>query len=231
MDEIQNSIHESLKNGTYFKDAMEWYEFQYIYPATQRVFWLIFLLSTLAIFSLVYNIVTTVSLKNYNYHYISQIQDDTTQQSRLLSLTHKTSSKLAIAEYLLKNFIKQYETYNLDTLDTQIKYLKDNASKSLYYRFLISRQISNPNSLTVLYGKNFFVDIKDIKISFNLNQFNDSNMATASFKKVFTNRVTGEVTEKEYKAQIRFLLSELEDTLVKGKPLIFRAKEYKLYAN
>ncbi|MBN8828399.1 MAG: hypothetical protein J0H68_06805 [Sphingobacteriia bacterium] len=231
MSDINRSIVNSIESREYFKDAYEWYNFKYIYPVTQKPLITLFLLMYAFLAMIAYSILTNVSSKDDTYIFVSRIKDTVNQNSRLISLDHPISSQLAVADYLIKFYIKKYESYDYDQLDNQIYYIRNSSTRSVVNNFYKNIQIANYNSPINLYQKHTILKVDKINIQFLVNQFNNAEEAIVDFDVLTIKKGLEQINKVHKQILISFMLTDIEEVLNNQKPLIFQVREYKLYNN
>lgn len=155
-------IRESIENGDYFKDAMEWYSLSYISPITERAFFV--LLSILSVF-ITYMFITIISsalpLKE-TVPVVIKEKDTAVYRTTIKSIKHKDEAKTtdeAVLRFLLINYIKEREEHNykrakIQDVNEKLDKIKNNSSVEVFEQFKDFMSRSNPSSPIHFFNKN-----------------------------------------------------------------------------
>ena len=228
MDDIQKSIFRNLKSGDYYHDALEWYSFNYVYPASQRIFIALILTLIMAMTSILFSTYKDGTFGTEEYFYFTSIKDETKQKLTLTELTHPISEQLAVAEFMLKKYVSKYEVYDTANITQQIDYIRRNSSKSVLKSFF--KDIQNfENDAQISQNKDFIkIMPQNINIRFLLDQNQNAEEAEVTIKSMKMDYAKGEQVTIDKKVFLRFELTNIKDIIEYQKPLIFQVNEYRI---
>lgn len=173
-------IKTSVKDGSYFKDALDWYFFRYVTPICDRTL-LIFgaIIAAFVLFFLIQMVRSAFPLVEAVPIFI-EAQDQTVSFPSLARLKPKknengydpgvTTVDEAVAKYLISTYVKDREGYDFSSAeveDVNRKFTRiRNASSSEEYRnFQLIMSKDNPNSPINQFGQSVVktIEIKSVK--------------------------------------------------------------------
>lgn len=165
--EYINDVKLSVKDGSYFKDALDWYFFRYISPICDRTY-LVFgsILIGTALFYLVqmylaaFPLITKLPIAIYapeDAQNVSIIKPAKTTISRN-DAEKEMSADDIVARYLLKKYVENRESYdfsrgNIMDLNDKFDQIKNNSSASEYKNFQLFMSKENTRSPVHFFGK------------------------------------------------------------------------------
>ena len=245
--EYNEFIKASVADGSYFKDARDWYIFRYVYPICERTILLfIAIVSGLITYILIITAVESFPIKQEvpivvyprdQFQYFSVIK-------KLNDSVELQNIDQAVAKYLLTQYINKRESFdfrktNLEALNDQLNYVKNNSSASEYQKFQSFLSRENKNSPINYFGKDFQRLVYIESISFlKPNNQTFINKAKDFVKvevpdevnikyRIVTKINSVNVLNNRYLAKIKFDFSGVD---AKNKSeLSFVINEYKLY--
>ena len=253
-EEYIERVKDSVHNGSFFKDSMQWYVFQYIRPCVDRNLMLIFsLIGVFCVYHL-YDIIESSFPLVKEVPVVIREHDTSTFRPMIKKLKDPNSSNVlaadeSVAKYLLSNYVTQRESF--DFRDSDVKEInrkfnirKNNSSYLEYRGFRSQMNRSNPTSPIRFFGREVYktVDILSLKfikkksrskIDSILTYFSpkSSDSAEVRFKATtFSKNEDGKKVEssKRYLAKISFDFSGL-DRNEKSGVLSFSVKDYELF--
>jgi type IV secretory pathway component VirB8 len=161
--EYNEFIRESVANGSYFRDAQDWYIFRYVYPTCERT-----ILFFVAIFSgIIAYILFITAIESFPIKQEVPIIVYPKNQSKYFSVIKKLNDSVklqnidqAVSKYLLTQYIKKREGFNfrktnLEALSNQLNYVKNNSSMPEYKKFQNFLNRDNIDSPINYFGKDF----------------------------------------------------------------------------
>jgi len=170
--EYNEFVKATVADGSYFRDAKDWYIFRYVYPICERtILFFATIFSSIVAYILVITAIESLPLKQEiaiivrpkdQFKYFSVVK-------KLNDSTELQNIDQAVTKYLITQYVKKREGFdfrktNLKGLNDQLNYIKNNSSASEYQKFqnLLSRE--NENSPINYFGKDFqrLVDIESI---------------------------------------------------------------------
>lgn len=223
MDPVINAIQEYIKSGEYYTDARKWYSFKYIAPLSQRSF----LILACGIFT----ILLTVTCLNINMllpvnEKISYLIRSNAEKQATVINTKESALRdpyNSVANIMLKNYVRQREEYNYDTLKQQFIFIKNSSTSIIYMQFANFMNIDNPLSPVMRYQKLFRRSINIVSI----NNIND-NEAIVTFQSLAKN-TGGEILENMlWETKIGFIMDPIGADLPPDAPFNFVITSYKL---
>ena len=141
--EYNNFIKSSVADGSYFKDAVDWYIFRYVHPICERT--IIFIIAIFAGF--VAYCLSTVALESLPIKEDVPVIIRARDQSQYFPVIKKLKDSVevtnideAIVKYLVIEYVKKRENYdfrkdNLLELRSKLDYIKNNSSPQEYANF------------------------------------------------------------------------------------------------
>jgi type IV secretory pathway component VirB8 len=192
-------IKESVKDGSYFKDATNWYFFRYISPVCERT-----LLSIAAIISCVicyslYVMIDAAFPLVQKDPIIIRAVDQSKYFPNLIALKPKekgpnsdkfdpliTTIDEAVIKYLISYYIKEREGFDfskaeIDKVNNKFSAIKNNSSSEEYRKFQIYMSKENPQSPILNFGVNVKKEISIISVKFIKEEKNDLKSKAKDF--------------------------------------------------
>lgn len=223
MDDVRKSIARSVKNGQYFVDARNWYSVSFLYPKVERTFYfLLFSIFTLLLFIAIsfYNFISG-DLESFSY--ITYPENTIKQETRLSPLNNTEEPSIAVAKYLIANYVKSWEEYNYNDIPDQVSLIVNNSVKNIGDFFSSYMSINNINSPLFSYGQNKLRTIKilSIQIDERLKQ------ARVNFQANLQDLVAGTSQMNNFKSEVTYSMSDLQTLLTtKAKKVDFTVLKY-----
>lgn len=173
IDEQQKEYNEMIRNtvadGTYFKDALNWYFFRYVTAVCDRTL-LIFggIIAAVVLYCLVEMLRSAFPLVVKEPVFI-RAHDQSTSFPSLIHLKPKEKEKgydpelqtvdEAVAKYLLSTYVDDRESYNfskaeIDDVNRKFNRIRNNSSDSQYQAFQRTMSKENPDSPIYDFGQN-----------------------------------------------------------------------------
>ena len=239
---LNAEIADRIRSGKYYKEAWDWYAFKYIYPVSQRSFFIFItlaaLLVTVASFVALYNfyplkIKVPIAISN---------PDMTKDYAALIKMPVPQNGDvdMPIVEYLAQKYVENIETYHYGEFDKRLVFLKQFSSSPLYIEIEKRYDIRNLDSLVLKFRDHTTRDIRIISHEVERGEgFQPTNQtpegaiskdvpyrAYVTFEAEETN-FTG-VTTRKWEATVDFTMSPIIFDKVNKKfpPLDFRVNSY-----
>ena len=162
LEKYNAEIAEKIRSGTYYKEAWDWYAFKYIYPVSQRSF---FIFITIA--AIIVTVAAATALYNF---YPLRVRvpvainnpDMTKDYAELLKVKvpENGDTDMPIVEYLAQKYVENVEEYHFGKFDKQLTFLKQFSSPPLYGEIEKRYDIRNLDSLVLKYRDHTTRDIK-----------------------------------------------------------------------
>jgi type IV secretion system protein VirB8 len=228
MDEISKSIAATIRSKEYFKDAMRWYEYKYIYPITQRSLLLILAgITSFGLIIILYNIISLLPVKReLPFPIMTENTIDYYSRIKKLSKSHITS-QTDLANYLLTKYVNEREAYSYKSISKQMKFIKHNSSKQVYRKFYNSLNITNPSSPVLLFQNRINREIKILSISYVESELDEGiSNAIIKFKGKLSTTYNSDSQESIWLAKITFELSDIEKVVKENNSFYFVVTDY-----
>ncbi len=250
--EHQEFIRESVVDGSYFKDAFDWYAFQYIRPVCERTMlffvaimtgltcYVLFLMTEAAL-PMVQQVPVVIYAKDSSL-YLPVIK-------KLKDAPNLRTVDEAVAKYLLVQYLRTREEYdfrdaNIEDLNLKFNVIKNNSSSDEYINFQNFMSESNAASPMINFGKNITRKIVIDSVTFpkatstgfmdrakNFILFDLPSEVEIKYDASLSNN--GKVTKQQFVTKISFKFSGIEQKSKKDnapqKKLDFTVISYKTY--
>ncbi len=253
LKEYHDSVKEAAVDGTYFKDALDWYLSRYVSPLCDRtvmifvaiigavsLFFLIQIISGL--FPLVEKVPIVIHAKDQSL-YSPFIKVLRTDKNKNLTVDD------AIAKYLLSIYVNDRESYDyrkseVEDVNRKFNRIKNTSSYAEYKNFQLFMSKDNADSPLNEFGRNIFRTVEIQDVAFIKSQQQDYYLKLKTF---FVNILpteaevrfamithvfdesNNETTQKTYYlAKIKFTFSGA-DRDAKTGVMNFTVNSYKLY--
>lgn len=253
--EKENSefVRESIEDGSYFKDAMEWYSTSYILPLTERAFFILLsILSVFVTYMFVIIIASALPLKE-RLSVVIREKDTAIYEPSITSLVNKKETKSteeAVLRFLVINYLKEREEHNykkadITTVNIKLDKIKNNSSIDVFENFKNFMSKSNPSSPIHFFGKNverkveiksfYFVKPKKLTIFDKMKGFLAMySLPTKAYVNYTVSTVLpSKVVTEERKAELTFKFNgiDIDRETEEFLPLQFIVVEYKKFKN
>lgn len=247
--EYNDFVKSLVRDGSYFKDARDWYIFRYVQPVCERtMLFFITIISGFVTYVLVMTILNSLPIKQ-EVAVIIRPKDQSLYFSVITPLRDSAELKNideAVSKYLLTEYIKKREGYdfrktNIEALNNQMNYIKNNSSIQEYRDFQAFLSKNNPDSPITYFGRDFqrLVDVKSVEF---LQTKTDTLIDTARYfvasdlpsnaniKYTVTTKVNAITTStKQYLVKINFKFSGVNSKKSSDLNLDFTVISYKVY--
>lgn len=179
--EYLDSMKASVSDGSYFKDAVNWYFFKYVTPICDRTL-LIFgaILATVVIYFLYQMMQSAFPLVEKMPIFIKS-KDQSLYFPNLVELKPKENESgydpniatvdEAVAKYLLANYVKERESFdfsdaNIEDVNNKFNRIRNTSSSEQYKAFQLFMSKGNPTSPIRFFGKDVYreVTIESVKM-------------------------------------------------------------------
>ena len=183
--EYQKFIKESVANGNYFNDSVDWYLFRYVKPVSDRSMLFCIILIIGFIFYLIKSMLDVAYPAGHNHLklpiVISQplfidFVDQGKYQPNLLPLKKTNINKNLTTDQIIINhflsfFVKNFEEFdyssaNLALVNEKTDLVRNMSSYQVYTQFQKMMEKSTPNSPMLYFGKNYSRTININNIEF-----------------------------------------------------------------
>jgi len=204
--EYFDSIRNSAQEGSYFKDALDWYMVRYVNPFCDRT--IMFFVAIIAVFSLYF----LVQIFDYAFPLVQKVpvviraEDQSLYSPFIHPLKDQRDKSIttvdeAVAKYLLAVYINQRESYDYrksDVNDVNLKLtqMKNNSSSTEYKNFQTFMSKDNPDSPINNFGQNIYRTTEIQSVTFLKNDSQDYYQKLRALL----------VTKLPVEAEIRFVM-------------------------
>lgn len=162
-------IKESVEDGTYFKDALNWYFFRYVTPICDRTLLIFGAMIAAVVLYFLYQMIQSAFPLVEKVPVIIEAKDQTTYFPLITELKPKkgkpgydqgiTTSDEAILKFLISTYVDDRESFDFskgETEDVSIKFnrIKNLSSPEEYRNFQLIISPDNPNSPINNFGQN-----------------------------------------------------------------------------
>ncbi|MES2677990.1 MAG: VirB8/TrbF family protein [Pseudomonadota bacterium] len=247
--EYNDFIKSLVADGSYFKDARDWYIFRYVQPICERtILFFIVIITGFVTYILAGTILNSLPIKQ-EVAVIIRPKDQSRYFPVIKSLKDSVEIKnidQAVSKYLLAQYVKKREGYdlrktNIEALNNQMNYIKNNSSIQEYRDFQSFLSKNNPDSPIIYFGRDFqrIVDIDSVefppKETDNLidtaRYFVANDLPNnANVKYTITTKVNSVVTSTQrYLVKINFKFSGVNSKKSNNSGLDFTVISYKIY--
>ncbi len=232
-------ISEKVRSGEYFREARAMVDLEIHEPMTDR-YWFVMLtvISLIIVFSAFFALQSLYPLKpRIPFIYgANDIVDDLPRIKTLQSFAGENAD-VALRRFLVSNYVKEREEYNVDTFDRNVGALQTMSAPSVFKDYYASISASNPNSPVLLYGRQAQRDIKILSIQ-PIEQAEEKDKKTQDAAKDFVTRVlfaatlqsnTGKNSTTRWQVDVAFKYEpiKLDSENNKIKPYGFIVTDYK----
>lgn len=153
IDKYNPEIAEKIRSGAYYKEAWDWYALKYIYPVSQRTFFIF--VSIIAISITLSSMVLLYNFYPLKIHVpvVVNVGDMTLDFAKLLpvQVPEKTDPTLPVVEYLVKKYVEKMESYDFKRIDRQLKFLQQFSTPGILQEIEQRYDTRNLDSLVLRY--------------------------------------------------------------------------------
>ncbi len=230
MQSDKQQIAKKIKDGSYFKDASNWYAIKYLYPIAERSMMFVFAIAALLALFPIATLFNSMSGDSNKIPFPINVEDSIDHFSIVKPLAEDSESpQEAIARYLISDYVKTREEYiykniTSDNLRKSLKKIKASSSKQVLDEYTSYVNENNPDSPLVKYKNNTnrFIEIKSIT-------FLDNDQTSGKARIVFeANEETGVEAKKSlWETIINFRLPDVIAISKTGAPLRLLVGYYK----
>jgi|GEM_PF-1529065 len=231
MSKERQEIAEKVRDGSYFRDAIEWYNEKYLYPVTERSMMFIFMVAAVVALIPIASFLAKISDSIIKIPFPIYSADLTEHYSVINTLAKEDESpQTAIAEYLIKDYVISREEYiykniNADSLRNLLKKIKFSSSKQVLNEYVGYMSDTNPYSpiTRYKYHTNRYVEIKSLS-------FLDSDQTSGKSRVVFEAKEVsndGTTQKSTWEVTLNFRLPDIVTIAKTGSPLRFVVGYYR----
>ncbi|HLD77062.1 MAG TPA: VirB8/TrbF family protein [Rickettsiales bacterium] len=247
-------VKDSVENGAYFKDALNWYFLRYVNPLCDRTLMgFAAIISCIALYFLT-QIISGIFPLIEEVPIVIRDHDSSTLRPMIIELkaqeiNKEISADELVAKYLVTTYVKNRESYDyrnsdVSAVNNKFNYIKNNSSYGEYKNFQLFMSRENTTSPLNNFGRNIYSTVEISSIIFTKRQEKDYYN---KLKSIFAQKIPSEAeirftnithtfdadgTKKEqredYLARIKFKFAGL-DRNAKSGMLNFIINEYNLY--
>ncbi len=217
-------MRQLVESGEYFKQSREWYNEIYIVPLSIKYFYLIYNIFLGIIF--VASILTPYSLlpMSRSIMYNILVRDGPDFSATISGNVHNgddSQNYKIVSSAFISMFIDAVEGYKYESLQTKLRFIKNNATKLIFNKYYDSLSLDNPNSPILKYQK---TDTKNITIS-SIEHISTKEAVVHFVSQ--TSKNTGIVYETQnYRANITFDMDEIMPKTQEDDRFFFAVTSY-----
>jgi type IV secretory pathway component VirB8 len=251
--EYQNFVKESTADGSYFKDALDWYFFRYVNPVCDRTLMaFIAIVAAVAMCGLV-QIINTLFPLVEKAPIVITAKDQSLYTPYIKPLKGKddrgVTVDIAILKYLLSVYVIDRESYDyrkseVEDINKKFRRIRNTSSFAEYKNFQAMMSKDNPDSPLNNFGQNVYRTVEVQYVDFDQGQAQDYYSILRTFFSITLPKIGNvkfvttthsfddnnvEQTKKEsYLAKLKFDFTGV-DREAKTGVLNFSVNSYKLY--
>lgn len=221
----KNLIEESIEDGSYFKEAIHWYNEVFLYPLRSNAFMMGAGVSISVVFLFILYSLWNVFPLSEQVRVVVKIPDTLSRQVRLESLgVSGENTKDAVVEYLVMKYIKSREIYDPTTYRSDYYFILRSTEKNIfndYYEMISRKGEENP---AVSYKKGFRSNVDILSTNYDPK----NNVVDVKFNKQNYNIYSGERSSENFSARVQFYLSDYNFEESKDANLSFIVTDYEV---
>jgi type IV secretory pathway component VirB8 len=235
MSRERQEIAEKVRDGSYFKDAMAWYNSKYLAPITERSMVCVFFIAALCAVVPIVVLLSNVAATFIRLPFPMYVDDTTNYYTVIRPLVAQgEESQTTIAKYLIDDYIRSREEYfhkkvNAEKLRNLLKKMKFSSTKQVLNEYIGYMSETNPYSPLMRYKDHTdrVIDIKSYSFSgsdqtsgkanvvFDAKEIsNDGTVKTSSWQVVMSYRLPDIAVISKTGAPLRFVVGHY-----RAKPL------------
>ena len=229
MDKINTEIAQMVRDGTYFRDSLSWYFNKYMIRSQVFVLALCVLCCALSLGTIVVSLYELYPLSKIHYfiNEVDEVDGKSYYLQNIDDIKHKDiSANESLAYYLIEQYIINRQSYSLASYreKTNAEYVRHNTIKKEYHKFISEIRSGNKDSPVRRLGTNFYIEAKvdDMKLQDMQNAVVYFTTYTISKKDNKQHQVD------KYKAEVRFIMSDIESYDYDKDQFLFRVLDYNL---
>ena len=224
MDPILRSVQDYIKSGEYFRDARKWYLEKYLHPFMHRSLMFVLASMLFVLFSgMIINILTMMPIVQ-TVRYVILTKDTSQTNAHIIHANQiKNDPRKSIADIMVRNYINKRESYNYDTLKSQLNFIQNTSTKIVLKDFYSGITIDNPNSPVMRYQKYIRRSIQVIDVNYP-----NKTEATIKFKSTAKD-ASGQIFEDmAWKANLSFEMDNVDENALANTKFNFIVTDYKV---
>ena len=214
-----------VDSGEYYKDAVDWYNTQYIQPLSERS--VLALLTTgmaILLLGLIINMYYMFPLNKELKYIIKTVNIFRSKGIIQTADSYPEKPLRSIAKILVENYVVQREIYNYDKLEEQLRYVTYNSTRFIFKGFYNYLSIENNQSPVLRYQKNVIRKIEIVK-----TEFKSDKSVIVTFRSTAVDKKRNKSIENLlWKAMIRFNIDEIDYKVPYGTKFNFKVTNYQL---
>ncbi|MDX2050038.1 MAG: VirB8/TrbF family protein [Rickettsiaceae bacterium] len=219
-------MKKKIESGEYFKEAIDWYNKQYLEPFCHRtIFFLIFLYGFTLFVSLFITLFSLFPVHS-QVQYAVYVRDESNLQANIIPIENtKTDqeSNIVITKIFLSLYVEKMEGYVYEQMNQKLKFLYNTSTTSVYQNYKDYIDISNPKSPLIRFQSSAKRVIKVKSVT----------LTSDSSAKVLFNATTakddGKILEnQELEADIKFTIDKIKKITEKESQFNFVVGEYNI---
>ncbi|MBQ4874690.1 MAG: hypothetical protein HRK26_01060 [Rickettsiaceae bacterium H1] len=222
MEAGEKKLQTLLNDSRYFTEAWDWYADKYLKPSIEKMWLIVLAIISAIIFAIHVFAVNTFFPLSKSVPFVMYVDGNSDDLHVIKKLTDSKNvdPQVALAKYLVTNYVKTHEKYDYNNIEQQKSYIKANSSRLVYDAFLNQLDITqNPDSPLLKYKKEgkLNVDVLNVEIY-------GTGSSNAKVQFITYDNITH--TKKQHSIMLRFTLSNIVSSVLKLVLLEFRVVSY-----
>ena len=217
-------MRDLIENGEFYKRARTWYTEMFVYPYSLRSEALVlFSAITIALTILVININALFPL-NVQIAYAISVEDTSEYSAKISNANfYGDDTYKSVAKIFVETYVQVRESYDYVSLSNNLLFLKNTSTKPIYNQYNDYISIDNASSPALILEQNATKKAAIISVDFVSKDRVIAKFNTQSFKN------TGKIIEdKDWEADITFLIDQVSNNIKDNTPFNFTVSEYKV---
>lgn len=232
MEYNKKEIAQKIEDGSYFEDALQWYNTKFIMPVYTRSMMVLVAAFGAFAFIIVASNINSILTKNEEIPFIITSENTTDYYSVIKDLSSGGRSvQRDVARYLISKYIEERENYSYadfqgDNLKNILKRIKSSSLKKVLDEYKNYINKANPYSPVVRYGNRISrtVAVKDFKF---IESDKTSGKAVVQFEAVEVDTAAN-IKKDLWEATINYKLPDIQTIAQTGAPLRFLVTYYRI---
>lgn len=159
-------IAEKVRSGEYFREARAMYDLDVHDPMTDRYWYIILTVLSVIIMCISFSALQSLYPLKKSIPFIFGSNDIMEDLPRIKSLRQYggEDADSAIQRFLIENYVRAREEYNIATLERNINAVQSQSATDVYSAYALEMDQSNPQSPVVLYQRQAIREITIISV-------------------------------------------------------------------
>jgi type IV secretory pathway component VirB8 len=221
----KNRIEESVEDGSYFKEALHWYNDVFLYPMRSNAFMMGAGISISIVFLFVLYSLWNVFPLSEQVRIVVRVPNTLSQRVKLENIyTSGEKTEKSIMEYLVTKYINAREIYEPNRYKSNYYFILRSTEKSIFNSYYKAMSQKGANHPAALYksGERSKIDI--ISTSYDP----DAKIVAVKYNKQNYNIYTKDRSAEAFEAKVSFYISDYDFKESKDANLSFIVTSYEV---